>query len=162
MSQSPDQQLQVVVERVLERYPAEPASLISVLEDLQEELHYLPREALERVSSLLGVPLTQSYHVATFYKAFSLKPRGKHLISICRGTACHVKGAEKIAEMYKAELKVEEGETTEDGMFTLQSVRCLGCCSLAPVIMIDQEVWGGVSPPELRKMVKRYRKEKES
>ena len=159
MSAVAELEIGAVVEEVLGRYPREAASLISVLEDLQEEMHYLPREALEQVSAALGVPRSQSYHVATFYRSFSLEPRGRHTISICRGTACHVKGADKIADMLRGELRVSEGETTPDGMFSLQSVRCLGCCSLAPAIMIDQEVFGQVTPTALRKIVQRYRDE---
>jgi len=149
-----------VVGRVLEQYEPQPSSLISVLQDLQEEFRYLPENALDRVAAELHVPRSQAYHVATFYKAFSLTPRGKHVISICRGTACHVKGAEKIADMLRAELEIGEGETTEDGMFTVQSVRCLGCCSLAPVMMIDDEVFGGLTRALLRKAVKSYRRKK--
>ncbi len=145
------------VNTVLERYPAQPSSLIAVLQDLQEILHYLPEEALNRIAAELQVPRMQVYHVATFYKSFSLKPRGKHLISICRGTACHVKGAEKVADMLAAELHIGDGETTADGLFTVQSVRCLGCCSLAPVIMIDGDVYGGVTSPALRQIIKQYR-----
>jgi len=152
-------ELDEVLEGVLGRYPAEPSSLISVLQDLQEELYYLPRESLDGVSRELGVPRSQVYHVATFFTAFSLERRGKHTISICRGTACHVKGADKIASILHAELKVSEGETTDDGMFTVQSVRCLGCCSLAPAIMIDRDVYGGVTPASLKRIVKRYRDE---
>jgi NADH-quinone oxidoreductase subunit E len=142
---------------VLRRYDPRPSSLISVLEDLQESLHYLPEEALDRVAVELRVPRSQTYHVATFYKSFSLVPRGAHLISICRGTACHVQGAEKIADMLKAELGVGDGETTQDRMFTVQSVRCLGCCSLAPAIMIDRQAYGPVTPTVLRRLVKEYR-----
>ena len=130
------------------------------MEDLQEELRYLPEDALNRVASELTVPRSQVYHVATFYKAFSLEPRGKHLISICRGTACHVQGAQKIADMLQAELSVADGETTQDGLFTIQSVRCLGCCSLAPAVMIDREVYGGVTPSSIRKILKTYRDRK--
>jgi len=150
-----------VVDEVLGRYSPDPSSLISVLEDLQEEMHYLPREALDQVSTALGVPRSQSYHVATFYRAFSLKPRGQHTISICRGTACHVKGADKIADILKMELNVSEDETTEDGMFTVQSVRCLGCCSLAPAIMIDRHVFGEVTSLSLlREILRSYREDR--
>jgi NADH-quinone oxidoreductase subunit E len=145
-----------VVETILQEYPREPSSLISVLQDLQEDQHYLPEPALEHVAEALGIPRNQVYHVATFYKAFSLAPRGKHLISICRGTACHVKGASRIADMIKTELDIEEGETTRDNVFTVQSVRCLGCCSLAPAMMIDREVYGGVTPAKLRRILKHY------
>jgi len=145
-----------VVDEVLRRYRPEPASLISVLQDVQEDLNYLPQPALERISATLGVPRNQTYHVATFFKAFSLKPRGRHTISICRGTACHVKGAEKVADMLRAELKVLEGETTEDGLFTVQSVRCLGCCSLAPALMIDCEAYGEITQAGLSEILLKY------
>jgi len=156
---TPENCRDAVIAEVLERYPREASSMIAVLQDLQEGLRYLPRDVLDRVAVTLGTPRTQVYHVATFFKAFSLKPRGKHTISICRGTACHVKGVEKIADMLRALLEVEEGETTTDGLFTVQSVRCLGCCSLAPAIMIDREVYGQVTPARLGKIVKQYRKE---
>lgn len=159
MSQAAGTCADAVVGEILSRYPLRPSSLISVLEDLQESLHYLPEEVLNRVAWELDVPRAQAYHVATFYKAFSLKPRGKHVVSICRGTACHVEGAEKIADMLQAELSIRDGETTEDGMFTLQSVRCLGCCSLAPAIMIGREVYGGVTPSVLRRIIKDCREE---
>ena len=135
---------------ILGRYSPEPSSLISVLEDLQEELHYLPREALERISTTLGVPRNQTYHVATFFKAFSLTPQGRHTVCVCRGTACHVKGADKIMDMLQSQLNVTEGGTSEDGEFTVQSVRCLGCCALAPALMIDRDVYGQVTSMQLR------------
>jgi len=149
-----------VVDEVCRRYAFQPSSLISCLQDIQEELRYLPEQALDRVASNLEVPRSQAYQVATFYKAFSLEPRGKHVISICRGTACHVQGAGKIADILQSELAVRDGETTEDGMFTVQSVRCLGCCSLAPAIMIDRDVYGRVTPGALRKIIKEYQSNK--
>ncbi|MCX5771138.1 MAG: NAD(P)H-dependent oxidoreductase subunit E [Candidatus Hydrogenedentes bacterium] len=141
---------------VLGRYPDEPASLIGVLQDVQEELHYLPRVALEQIAHGLSVPRNQVYHVATFFKAFSLTPRGRHTIHICCGTACHLKGAGMIAEAIQSTLKTGDGETTEDGSFTVQTVRCLGCCSLAPAIMIDREVYGEVVPRALRRILGKY------
>jgi NADH-quinone oxidoreductase subunit E len=157
VSRRKEKTIDAVVDTILQEYPREPASLIAVLQDLQQDQHYLPETALERVAVELRVPRNQVYHVATFYKAFSLTPQGKHLISICRGTACHVKGASRIADMIKTELGIDEGETTGDNMFTVQSVRCLGCCSLAPAMMIDQEVYGGVTPAKLRRIIKQYR-----
>lgn len=148
---------EAIVDDVLGRYPRQPSSLISVMQDLQEALSYLSEATLTRVASELGVPRSQVYHVATFYKAFSLTPRGKHLISICRGTACHVQGDERVADMLRAELRIGDGETTEDRLFTLQSVRCLGCCSLAPVIMIDRDIYGHITQASLRVILKRYR-----
>jgi NADH-quinone oxidoreductase subunit E len=157
VSRTKEKTIDAVVDTILQEYPREPASLIAVLQDLQEDQHYLPETALERVAEELQVPRNQVYHVATFYRAFSLTPRGKHLISICRGTACHVKGASRIADMIKTELHIDEGETTGDNMFTVQSVRCLGCCSLAPAMMIDRDVYGGVTPAKLRRIIKQYR-----
>lgn len=157
MSRTKEKTIETVVDTILQEYPREPASLIAVLQDLQENQHYLPEAALERVAAELQVPRNQVFHVATFYKAFSLTPRGKHLISICRGTACHVKGASRIADMIKTELHIDEGETTGDNLFTVQSVRCLGCCSLAPAMMIDRDVYGGVTPAKLRRIIKQYR-----
>ena len=159
MSKVAEPTTDAVVDEVLGRYPSLPSSLISVLEDLQEELRYLPEDVLDRVAAELQVPRAQTFHVATFYKTFSLKPRGRHLVSICRGTACHVQGAQKIADMLERELGIPDGETTQDGLFTMQSVRCLGCCSLAPAVMIDREVYGGVTPAALRKILGGYRKQ---
>jgi NADH-quinone oxidoreductase subunit E len=160
MTQQSSRNISRVVGKVLTKYPKEPSSLIGVLQDIQESLNYLPREALERVAAELKTPLNQPFYVATFYKAFSLKPRGKHIISICRGTACHVRGADKIADILRSELGVNEDETTEDGLFTVQSVRCLGCCSLAPAIMIDGDVFGRVTAKTLKEILARYRKKK--
>ena len=148
-----------LVDDVLRRYPTQPSSLIAVLQDLQEEARYLPRTALERVARELHVPRAQLYHVATFYKAFSLTPRGKHLISICRGTACHVKGTEKVADALLTVLHIADGETSADGLFSLQSVRCLGCCSLAPALMIDGEIFGQVTAKRLPAILQRYQSE---
>jgi NADH-quinone oxidoreductase subunit E len=149
--------LKDVVARVLKRYPKEPASLISVLEDLQEDVHYLPREALDRVAQSLGVSLSRCYHVVTFYKGFSLAPQGKHVICVCRGTACHVRGADKLVDVLQGELGLTDGQTSADGLFTLHSVRCLGCCSLAPVAMIDGKIHGHLTGAGLRKLLKRVR-----
>jgi NADH-quinone oxidoreductase subunit E len=114
----------------------------AILEDLQRECRCLPEQALRLVAGELGLPLAQVYGVATFFAAFSLEPQGRHLVSVCNGTACHVKGAGRVGESLERELRVTMGETTGDGQFTLQSVRCLGCCSLAPVVSIDGRAYG--------------------
>ncbi len=144
------------LEAVLQRYRRVPASLISVLEDLNEEFRYLPRPVLEHVSMALNVPLNQIYHVATFYKVFNLAPQGKHTICVCEGTACHVKGAGAIMEKLQEQLRVSEGGTTEDGQFTLRSVRCLGCCALAPAVMVDHDVHGELQLDETARLLSRY------
>ena len=131
--------MDTAVEEVFERHPREPSSVIAVLQDLQEELRYLPREVLDRVAVTLGVPRTQVYHVATFFKAFTLEPRGRHTIKVCTGTACHVRGAPKILDEISRLLGVQAGQTTADGLFTLETVNCVGACALGPVVVIDED-----------------------
>jgi len=144
------------VDEIIDKYGREKKALISILQDIQEEYNYLPRDALFRIRDKVGVPLTQIYGVATFYNAFSLKPRGRHLISVCTGTACHVKGAGKILEKLERDLKIKSGGVTEDLRFSLESVRCLGCCSLAPVVKVDDDTYGRVRQDELIRILSRY------
>ena len=144
------------VDRILDRYEGEPGALIPVLQDVQDEYRYLPEEVLRYISERLRVPLSQVYHVATFYNAFSLEPRGEHTIEVCTGTACHVKGAGRILDWLQGELGIGPGETTPDLKFTLQTVRCLGCCSLAPVIRIDGDTYGNLTQDMLPRIMRRY------
>ena len=129
------------------------ASLIAVLEAVQARYRYLPPEALILACERLGLPLSQAYSVATFYHAFSLKPKGKHCLHVCMGTACFVKGADKVLERLKELLGVEPGQTTADGMFTLESARCLGACALAPIVVIDGKTYGNMEPSGVEKML---------
>ncbi|MDD2484729.1 MAG: NAD(P)H-dependent oxidoreductase subunit E [Eubacteriales bacterium] len=115
---------------------------MSVLQEAQTIFGYLPLEVQKFISQNIDVPLAELYGVSTFYSQFTLTPRGKHHIGICLGTACYVRGAQKLVDKFVAELKIAVGETTEDGLFTLDATRCLGCCGLAPVIMIDEDVYG--------------------
>lgn len=115
----------------------EQRSLMGLLEEVQGRYHYLPQDALILISERMGVPLSQTYGVATFYNAFSLKPKGKHVISVCLGTACMVRGARKVLERIRDRLGIQPGETTEDGEFTLETVNCLGACALGPVTVVD-------------------------
>lgn len=119
------------------RKDGEQRSLMGVLEQVQGRYHYLPQDALILISQRMGVPLSQTYSVATFYNAFSLKPKGKHVINVCLGTACIVRGARKVLERICDRLGIEPGETTEDGEFTLETVNCLGACALGPVTVVD-------------------------
>jgi len=144
------------VETIIDKYRAEKRYLIAILQEVQEEFHYLPREALSRVKERLKFPLSHILAVATFYNIFSLVPKGKHLISVCTGTACHVKGADKIMQALERELGVKVGSTTPDGKFSLETVRCLGCCSLAPVIRMDNQVFGNLKQDDLKEIVSRY------
>lgn len=144
------------IDSILARHEPVPASLIAVLQEVQEQYQYLPREALERVAAQLAVPLSQVYRVATFYSAFSLEPRGRHLISVCTGTACHVRGAGRLLERLQMLLEVEPGQTTPDRLFTLETVHCMGCCSLAPAVRIDETVFARVKVGALEKLIKQY------
>lgn len=130
------------------------ASLISVLEEIQARYRYLPREAMILASERLGVPLSQVYSVATFYHAFSLTPRGKHTICICTGTACHVRGAMRVLDRLGTKLGVEPGGTTRDRQFTLETVNCLGCCALGPVMVLDGEYEGQMTTGKVDKLLK--------
>ncbi len=148
------------IEDVLDRYPSKPEALITIMQDLQARLRYLPEEGLVLIAERLNVPLSKVYSVATFYNAFSLKPKGKHLVHICLGTACHVKGAGDLLDKLKRELDVEEGETTTDKEFTLEAVRCIGCCSLAPVIRIDDDTYGNLKQEKIGSILEKYGKNK--
>jgi len=145
-----------VVENILQKHPKDQSSIIQVLLDIQNELYYLPRDVLEHVSDYLNVPLSRTYGLATFYKAFSLKPKGKYPIAVCTGTACHVQGAVKILEQIERELKVKEGETTPDKKFSVETVRCLGCCGLAPVVTVGKNLHGKVPTSKISKILKQY------
>lgn len=131
-------------------------ALIPALHKIQSIYGYLPEEALMLVSEELVVPITQIYGVASFYSLFSLEPKGKHVISVCLGTACYVKGSQNILDRLSNEIGIEEGNTTEDGKFTLQATRCIGACGLAPVIMIDEKVYGRLTPSDIPKILSEY------
>lgn len=139
---------------IVEKYHGQRGSLIPVLEEIQDQCLYLSRESLQLVSAVLDLPLSQVYNVATFYNAFSLKPRGRHLFSICMGTACHVKGAEKILRKAQDQLQIVPGETTDDMTFTMETVRCVGCCSLAPVVRVDDQTFGHVTTKKVLNILK--------
>lgn len=146
-----------VVDAILQRHPKDPSSIIQVLLDVQNELYYLPKDVLMYVSRSLGVPISRSYHLATFYKAFSLKPKGKFPIAVCTGTACHVQGSLKIMDQISRELHIKEGETTPDNKFSIESVRCLGCCGLAPVVTVGKNLHGKVPISKVTKILQQYK-----
>jgi len=142
------------VETIIGEYDARRDSLISILQDIQSEYHYLPEDALRTVASQLGLPLIQVYGVATFFKAFSLKPRGEHTVSVCLGTACHVRGAPAVLDEAKRQLHIEPGETTEDMCFTLETVNCLGACALGPIMTVDGKYHGQMGPGKVKKILR--------
>jgi NADH-quinone oxidoreductase subunit E len=131
-------------------------SLIAILEELQMQYRYLPRDALILVSEKLGVPLSQVYSVATFYNAFTLKPRGRYLIQVCLGTACHVRGSKHVLEAVCRRLDVEPGETTDDRLFTVETVNCLGACALGPIMVVEGEYFGQMTPAKVAAVLERY------
>lgn len=130
---------QTEFEGIIQKHPQEKRSLIPILQDLQAKYNYLPPVALNMVSQALGVPMIDIISVASFYNAFSLVPKGEHQITVCMGTACHVRGAPKILEEFEKNLKIEAGQTREDGKYSLDSVACLGCCAIGPVVVVDHE-----------------------
>jgi NADH-quinone oxidoreductase subunit E len=144
------------VDQIVEKYHGDPSYLIQVLLDIQSENHWLPTEALERVSEKLQVPMTRIQHIATFYKAFSLVPKGRHEIHICMGTACHVRGATRVLDTVQDLAGIKPGETDLDMKFSLQTVNCLGCCALGPVMEIDGKTYGKMSPVETASVLKKF------
>ena len=144
--------------RMLWRHRGEPGMLIPLLQAAQDSYGYIPTNAIEQISEVTGIPAAEICGVITFYKQFRLKPLGRHLIRLCKGTACHVVGAEMIGQTVADELGVPPDETTDDGIFTFTVVACLGCCSLAPVLMIDEKTFGRMTPQKVRKLLRQYRR----
>lgn len=145
------------VDKIIGRYNEDKSMLISILQDIQQEYQYLPQEVLLQVRDRLKVPLPRIYAVATFYKAFSLRPRGKHVVQVCLGTACHVRGAPRILDEIERRLNIKSGETTEDLNFTLETVNCLGACALGPLMVVDGKYFGGMAPSRVGKVLDKYR-----
>ncbi len=146
------------IDGIIAGYKDEKSMLIPILQDIQQEYNYLPQDVLLRLADKLQIPLSQLYSVATFYNAFSLTPRGKHIVNVCVGTACHVRGAPKILDKFIKTLRVREGETTENNCFTLSTVGCLGACALAPLVVVDEKYFGKTSQIKVNGIVKRYAK----
>lgn len=144
------------VNTIMDKYKGEDGAVISILQDIQAEYNYLPQDALREVSERLDLPLIDIYSVATFYKSFSLTPRGKHLITVCLGTACHVRGGPRILEEVERRLDIKAGETTEDKLFTLETVNCLGCCAIGPIVVVDDEYYGEMTIRKVDPILKRY------
>jgi NADH-quinone oxidoreductase subunit E len=145
------------VDDIIDGYNADKSALIGIFQDIQQEFRYLPREAISRVVERLDIPITQAYAVATFYKSFSLVPRGEHEIHVCLGTACHLRGGQRLVENFERTLNVNAGGTTADRKFTLETVNCLGACALAPLVRVDQKNYGKMSGDKISKIIKEYR-----
>jgi len=145
-----------IVNKVMEDYLYDESMLIQILLRLQRNFGWLPREMLSEVSKQLVVPLSQVYQVATFYKAFSIAPRGRHLVRVCMGTSCKVRGAPIVLDNLQRLMNVERGETTPDNRFSLETVNCLGCCALGPMMTVDGEYHGGVKLPNVKNILSKY------
>lgn len=146
------------INRIIGRHKKEKGALVPLLQDVMGEYGYLPEKTLKRIAQELDIPLSQAYGLATFYKSFSLTPRGKHLISVCLGTACHVRGAPRIVEKLERDLGIKAGETTKNLKFTLETVNCLGACALGPLITIDGKYYGRMNSTQMDKVLKEYLK----
>jgi NADH:ubiquinone oxidoreductase subunit E len=144
------------VTEILERHGSKRERMIAILLDCQEEYFYLPRQVLEAVADGVKIPLTSVLAIATFFKAFSLKPIGRHPVRVCNGTACNIQGGPLLVDALERELKIKKGETTPDGQFGLDTVNCVGCCGLAPVLTVGQDVHGKVKISSVSKVVKQY------
>jgi len=149
-------QLGEKVEAILGKHQHDKGLLVSILQDIQAEYNYLSKEAMIQISQGLGVPLSRVYSVATFFKAFRLKPRGRHLINVCLGTACHVGDAVRILEKIEQELGIKPGETTKDLKYTLETVNCAGGCAVGPTVIIDGEYYGQMKADEVRPLLESY------
>lgn len=144
------------ITEICSSFDNEPLELINVLHRCQEYFGYLPAEVQEVVASCLNISVAQVYGVVTFYSFFTMTPKGKHPISICMGTACYVRGAEKVLEEFKNELSIQVGQTTPDGKFSLSSLRCVGACGLAPVVLVGDKTYGRVAPDDVKAILKEY------
>ena len=145
------------VKEIVERWDGKESFLIEMLQDVQDEYHYLPPEVLAELAKELNIPMSRTYHIATFYKAFSLRPRGKYPINVCMGTACHVKGGPRILEAVDRDLGIKTGDTTKDMQFSIETVRCLGCCGLAAVMTVGEDIHGNITPAKVSKILKQYK-----
>jgi NADH-quinone oxidoreductase subunit E len=144
------------IDKIIDKYPSDPSSLIQVLLEIQRENRWLPKEALGKVSKKLKVPLNRIQHIVTFYKAFSLVPKGRHEIHVCTGTACHVRGAPRLLDTVQDLTGIRPGETDQDLKFSLDTVSCVGCCALGPVMIIDGEYHGKMAPAKSEDVLKNY------
>lgn len=149
------------VSRILQRYGNDPADIIAILQDVQHTYRYLPKDVMEALAAKLGIPLSRIYHLATFFRAFSLDPRGRHELQVCMGTACHVRGSPRILEALERGLKIGAGQTTPDLQYTLETVNCVGACALGPVVVVDGQSKGKLNPQRAERLLKEIEPERE-
>ncbi len=144
------------IDSIIDSYIGKPEQLVSLLQDIQAEFNYLPKDVLIKTSQKLSIPLSQVYSVATFFKSFSLQPRGRHIVTVCLGTACHVRKGHRMVDILERKFGVSSGETTEDMRFTLETVNCLGCCALGPVVVVDGHYYSQMNPDKLTRVLEKY------
>jgi NADH-quinone oxidoreductase subunit E len=149
------------IDQVLQKYEYHHADIISIMQDVQGLENYIPEEAIRYISEKMEINLARIYDIATFYKAFSLVPRGRHTIKVCCGTACHLGGADQGLAQIKRSLRIKEGETTKDRLFSLETVNCLGTCALAPVVVVEEDYYDAVKPGSVEKILSQYRSDAE-
>jgi len=144
------------IDQIIDKHDCEAGSLIQILLEIQSTNHWLPKEALERVSERLEVPMSKIQHITTFYKSFSLVPKGRHEVHVCMGTACHVRGAQRVLDTVQEQTGIKAGETDVDLKFSLETVNCIGCCALGPVMVVDGEYHGNIAPSQIEDVLKNY------
>jgi NADH-quinone oxidoreductase subunit E len=145
------------IDTIIKQYGGKESAVLAILQDIQTKEKYLPKEVLEQVSQKMHIPMTKIFRIATFYNALSIKPRGRYKIDVCLGTACHVRGGDKIIDKLSRDLGIQVGETTKDKRFTLESVRCVGCCSLGPVMVVDGNVFGRLTQEKVPGLLKEFK-----
>lgn len=145
------------IDKIIKQYGKKESAILAILQDIQTQEKYLPKEVLEQVSQKMQLPMTDIFRIATFYNALSIKPRGRHKVDVCLGTACHVRGGTKIVDKLSRDLGIQVGETTKDKRFTLESVRCVGCCSLGPVMVVDGNVFGRLTQEKVPGLLKEFK-----
>jgi NADH-quinone oxidoreductase subunit E len=145
------------IDTIIKQYRGNESAILAILQDIQAKEKYLPKEVLEEVSQKMHISMTKVFQIATFYNALSIKPRGRHKVDVCLGTACHVRGGNKIIDKLSRDLGIQVGETTKDKRFTLESVRCVGCCSLGPVMVVDGNVFGRLTQEKAPGLLKEFK-----
>lgn len=145
------------VDTIIDKYKSDPEALLMIMQDISDMYNYVPKEVVPVLCAKLGVKNSLVYSVATFYKTISLEPRGKFIVSVCTGTACHVRGADRITDALEEKLSIHEGQTSSDGLFTLEAVRCIGCCASGPVITVNKDTHGGLDRSMVLDIVEEYK-----
>ncbi|MBW2609876.1 MAG: NADH-quinone oxidoreductase subunit NuoE [Deltaproteobacteria bacterium] len=147
------------IDSIIDKYNGNPEAILMIMQDISDLYNYVPPEVIPLLVERLGVSESKIYSIATFYKTISLDPRGKHIINVCTGTACHVRGADKIMDALREDLNINEGQTTDDQLFSLEAVRCIGCCASGPVIKVNQETHGGLDRSSVLKVLENYKQD---